>query len=152
MLYDPASLNSTFKKYFREEGWDEERYQYYITTDQGIAPSLLRLDLEDQLRKLRESGNNNPIRSYKQTDFVKERVSVEVQFGKYAFVAYDLFVKHLFFYSGYKIDVGIEILPVKKMQEQMSSGVAYYEGELHNILVQGRNTPAVPLVIIGIAP
>ena len=32
--------------------------------------------------------------SYNQTDFVKDRVAVEVQFGKYAFVAHDLFVKH----------------------------------------------------------
>ena len=37
--------------------------------------------------------------SYNQTDFVKERVAVEVQFGKYAFVAHDLFVKHLSFVS-----------------------------------------------------
>ena len=37
--------------------------------------------------------------SYNQTDFVKERVAVEVQFGKYAFVAHDLFVKHLSFYK-----------------------------------------------------
>jgi hypothetical protein len=34
-----------------------------------------------------------PIRSSNQTDFVKERVAVEVQFGKYPFVAYDLLVK-----------------------------------------------------------
>jgi len=35
----------------------------------------------------------NPIFSYNQTDFVKERIALEVQFGKYSFVAYDLFVK-----------------------------------------------------------
>ena len=28
------------------------------------------------------------------------------------------------------IDVGIEILPMKELQTQMSSGIAYYEGEL----------------------
>ena len=87
-----------------------------------------------------------------QTDFVKKRIAIEVQFGKYAFVAYDLFVKHLLFYSGDVINVGIEILPMKSMQSKMSSGVAYYEGEVYNILRHGRNNPPVPLLIIGIAP
>ena len=49
---------------------------------------------------------------------------VEVQFGKYAFVAYDLFVKHLAFYVRDTIDVGIEVLPMKSLQKSMSSGVA----------------------------
>lgn len=41
---------------------------------------------------------------------------------------------------------------MKELQEQMSSGVAYYEGELYNVIRQGRGVPAVPLVIIGIVP
>ncbi|MEW5813778.1 MAG: BglII/BstYI family type II restriction endonuclease [Spirochaetota bacterium] len=98
-----------------------------------------------------EAVGEIPIFSYNQTDFVKNRVAVEVQFGKYSFVAYDLFVKHLAFYIRDHIDVGIEILPMKSLQAQMSSGVAYYEGELYNIVRQGRGVPAVPLVIIGIA-
>lgn len=65
-------------------------------------------------------------------------------------MAYDLFVKHLAFFIGDQIDVGIEILPMKSLQEHMSSGVAYYEGELYNVIRQGRGVPAVPLVIIGI--
>src|SRR4030042_4736024 len=47
--------------------------------------------------------------------FIKDRVAIEVQFGKYSFVAYDLFVKHLAFYIGDHIDVGIEILPMKSL-------------------------------------
>ena len=79
-------------------------------------------------------------------------MAIEVQFGKYSFVAYDLFVKHLAFYVGDKIDVGIEILPMKALQAQMSSGVPYYEGEFYNVIRQGRGVPSVPLVIIGIMP
>ena len=99
-----------------------------------------------------EAEGEAPIFSYNQTDFVKQRVALEVQFGKYAFVAYDLFVKHLAFYVGDHIDVGIEILPMKILQSQMSSGVAYYEGEFYNVVRQGRGVPAVPLVLIGIEP
>jgi hypothetical protein len=99
-----------------------------------------------------EVAGLHPISSYNQTDFVKERVAVEVQFGKYAFVAYDLFVKHMAFYVGDLIDVGIEILPMKELQSEMSSGVAYYEGELYNLIREGRGVPAVPLVLVGVAP
>jgi hypothetical protein len=99
-----------------------------------------------------EAQGEIAIRSYNQTDFVKDRVALEIQFGKYAFVAYDLFVKHLAFYVGNHIDLGIEILPMKKLQSQMSSGISYYEGELYNVVRQGRGVPAVPLVIIGIEP
>ena len=60
------------------------------------------------------------------------------------------FVKHLAFYMGDKIGVGIEILPIKTLQSRMSSGVAYYEGEIYNIIRQGRGVSAVPLVLVGI--
>ena len=79
-------------------------------------------------------------------------MAVEIQFGKYSFIAYDLFVKHMAFYVGDAIDVGVEILPMKSMQEQMSSGPGYYEGALYDVVRQGRGVPAVPLVLIGIAP
>jgi hypothetical protein len=55
------------------------------------------------------------------------------------------------FYVGDVIDVGIEILPMKELQAQMSSRVAYYEGELSNLIREGRGVPAVPLVLIGIS-
>ena len=106
----------------------------------------------DIQKKEIESTGNIPIASYNQTDFVKDRVAIEIQLGKYSFVAYDIFVKHLAFYIGDQIDVGIEILPMKALQKQMSSGVGYYEGELYNVVRQGRGVPAVPLVIAGIEP
>ena len=106
---------------------------------------------EEQKKEI-EAAGETPIYSYNQTDFVKDRVALEIQFGKYSFVAYDLFVKHLAFYVGDRIDVGIEILPMKTLQSQMSSGVPYYEGEFYNVVRQGRGVPAVPLVIVGIEP
>jgi len=110
------------------------------------------MSANEQKKFLIDSGEKEPIYSYNQTDFVKEKLAVEVQFGKYSFVAYDLFVKHMLFYSGGVINLGIEILPTKKMQTQMSSGVAYYEGEVYNVMRQGRNNPPVPLLILGIEP
>ena len=106
---------------------------------------------EEQKAEIEASGEI-PIFSYNQTDFVKERVALEVQFGKYSFVAYDLFVKHLAFYVRDQIDVGIEILAMKSLQQNMSSGPGYFEGELYNIIRNGRGVPAVPLVLIGVEP
>lgn len=152
MLYSPIELNKAFNKKFNEIGWNESRYQYYITTDQKILPELITLPYNQQKEFLISKGIKEPISSYKQTDFVKDQIAVEIQFGKYAFVAFDLFVKHLLFYSGGVINLGIEVLPTKIMQSQMSSGVAYYEGEVYNVLRHGRNNPPVPLLILGIEP
>jgi hypothetical protein len=152
LLYNPDELNKEFKRLFNQKNWNETRYAYYVTTDYSIMQELITLPLEKQKEFLISKGVNSPISSYKQTDFVKENIAIEVQFGKYAFVAYDLFVKHLLFYSGGLINVGIEILPMKSMQSEMSTGIAYYEGEVYNILRHGRSNPPVPLLIIGIAP
>lgn len=151
LLYSPIDMNSAFKKLLTKSGWLESRVSYWVTKDEKLIRKTISMDNDKQKKEI-ESAGHTPIYSYNQTDFVKDRVAIEVQFGKYSFVAYDLFVKHLAFYIGDKIDVGIEILPMKTLQTQMSSGVAYYEGELYNVIRQGRGVPAVPLVILGITP
>lgn len=149
ILYSPIELNASFKRLLRKRNWQESRVNYWVTRSEKLIRKTLSLSTSEQKREIEESGEI-PIFSYNQTDFVKDRVAVEVQFGKYAFVAYDLFVKHLAFYIGDKIDVGVEILPMKSLQSQMSSGVPYFEGEFYNIVRQGRGVPAVPLVLVGI--
>jgi hypothetical protein len=151
LLYSPVSMNSAFSVLLRSRLWEESRVSYWVTKNERLIRKTLTMQAQEQKKEIEEAGET-PIFSYNQTDFVKDRVAVEVQFGKYSFVAYDLFVKHLAFYVGDRIDVGIEILPMKSLQSEMSSGVAYYEGELYNVVRQGRGVPAVPLVIIGIAP
>jgi hypothetical protein len=151
LLFSPIDMNASFNRLLRKKSWEESRVSYWVTKSEKLIRKTLTLSAEEQKREI-EAAGETPIFSYNQTDFVKDRVAVEVQFGKYAFVAYDLFVKHLAFYVGDRIDVGIEILPMKSLQSQMSSGVAYYEGEFYNVVRQGRGVPAVPLVLIGIEP
>lgn len=150
-LFSPVDMNKSFKKELSKLKWNESRVSYWVTKNAQLIRKTLQLDTAEQKIEIVNSGEE-AIFSYNQTDFVKDRIAVEVQFGKYSFVAYDLFVKHLAFYIKDQIDVGIEILPMKSLQTEMSSGVAYYEGELYNIIRQGRGVPAVPLVIIGISP
>jgi hypothetical protein len=145
-------LNEAFNTEFNKRKWAESRYNYYITLNRELMEKSVLMSAKEQKEFLIANGEKEPIYSYNQTDFLKDKIAVEVQFGKYAFVAFDLFVKHMLFYSGGVINLGIEILPTKKMQSQMSSGVAYYEGEVYNVMRQGRNSPPVPLLILGIEP
>lgn len=151
-LFAPKEINKAFGKEFGSRDWNESRYNYYITLDRDLMQQSIPMPAKEQKQFLIDNGESSPIYSYNQTDFVKDRIAVEVQFGKYAFVAFDLFVKHMLFYSGGVINLGVEILPTKNMQSQMSSGVAYYEGEVYNVMRQGRNSPPVPLLILGIEP
>lgn len=151
MLYSPPSLNDTFKRELESQGWCQSRVSYWVTDDAKLIRQTLTLPPDEQ-KAVIEQHEKRPIFSYNQTDFVKDRVALEVQFGKYSFIAYDLFVKHLAFYVGDMIDCGIEILPMKSMQEEMSSGPGYFESALYDLVRQGRGVPAVPLVLIGVAP
>ena len=151
LLYSPIDMNALFKEKLYELKWEESRVSYWVTKDERLIRKTMAMPPDMQKQEI-EKQNETAIFSYNQTDFVKNRVAIEVQFGKYSFVAYDLFVKHLAFYVGDKIDVGIEILPMKSLQSEMSSGVSYYEGELYNVVRQGRGVPAVPLIIVGIEP
>lgn len=151
MFYSPVDMNAFLKVELAKHGWSERRTSYFVTDDHLLILRTMRMSADEQRKEIAAAGKT-PIFSYNQTDFVKERVEMEVQFGKYSFVAYDLFVKHMAFFVGDVIDVGVEILPMKSLQTQMSSGVPYYEAALYDLLRQGRSTPAVPLVLIGVAP
>lgn len=151
LFFSPVDMNRAFSAGFKERGWQQRRSTFWVTADERIMRGVYGLPPEEQRHRIEAEGHD-PIMSYNQTDFVKDRVAVEVQFGKYAFVAHDLFVKHLSFYVSDIIDVGIEILPMKALEREMSSGVPYYERDLLNVIRQGCGVPAVPLVLVGVAP
>jgi hypothetical protein len=151
LLFSPIDMNKAFTKLLADKNWTESRVSYWVTKNERLIRQTITKTAEEQKAEI-EAAGETPIFSYNQTDFVKDRVAIEVQFGKYSFVAYDLFVKHLAFYVRDQIDVGIEILAMKSLQSKMSSGPGYYEGELYNIVRNGRGVPAVPLVIVGVEP
>lgn len=149
VLFSPQTMNREIKKELDKRGWCEKRINYYVTEDENITSDIINFGEDDQ-KKTILSNNLVPIHSYHQTDFVKDKVSIEVQFGKYPFIEFDLFVKHLGFYHSKMIDLGVEIVPTKNLQNQMSSGPGYYERTLTHILRNGRGTPPVPLILIGV--
>lgn len=162
-LYSPRALNEAMRSALKQLAWESRTATFWVTGDAKLIRKTINMAPDEQRREIEEAGAKG-IRSFNQTDFVKERIAFEVQFGKYFSVAYDLFVKHLAFYVGDVIDVGVEILPMKSLSEsvidaasgkrarQMSTGVPWYEKELYNLIREGRGVPGVPLVLIGVAP
>lgn len=152
ILFSPAKLNKLFEQEFARTEWDESRIYYFVNEDLQTTRDTVDIRDKDEQREAIKNHGFTPYNTYNQVDFVKDRVAVEVQFGKYFSVQYDLHVKHTFFYGRGDIDVGIEIIPMHSLMAQMSSGVAWYENELTNIVREGRSNPSVPIVLIGIEP
>lgn len=126
MLYSPIDMNKQFEVAFNARGYNELRDTYTIS-------------LPDY--ELKISG------AYKQVDFVRNKVLVEVQFGKYAFMFYDM-AKFQYFFNENKADVGIEIVPCHGLHKEMSSGVSYGEQLVYDIERLKRHFPAVPVKVI----
>lgn len=126
MLYSPIELNQRFKEEFHKRGFRELKDRYTITIPDS---------------KIKIPG------AFKQIDFVKDKVLVEVQFGKYAFMFYDL-AKFQYFFNENKADVGIEIVPCHNLQQYMSTGVSYGEQLVYDIERLKRHFPSVPVKII----
>jgi hypothetical protein len=126
LLYSPKELNARFRAEFRRRGFRELRDIYTI-------------EIPDYSLKIKGA--------FKQIDFVKARVLAEVQFGKYAFMFYDL-AKFQYFFNESQADVGVEIVPCHPMHKQMSTGVSYGEQLVYDIERLRRHFPAVPIKVI----
>lgn len=119
-------MNKQFSEEFSRRGFAELRDQYTIQ----IPDSEIAI-----------TG------AYKQIDFVKDKVLVEAQFGKYAFMFYDM-AKFQYFFNENKADVGVEIVPCHALHKQMSSGVSYGEQLVYDIERLKRHFPSVSIKVI----
>jgi hypothetical protein len=50
------------------------------------------------------------------------------------------------------IIAGVEVVPVKELAEQMSTGVSYFEQFVWDLEQRGVSDIDIPVMIIGIAP
>ena len=125
-LYNPKDLNKQFKELFRKRGFEELKDFYEI--------SLPKYPLKIK-------------GAFKQVDFYKENVLLEVQFGKYAFMFYDM-AKFQYFYNENDAEVGVEIVPSHPFKKQMSTGVSFGEQLVFDIERLRRHFPAVPVKVI----
>lgn len=152
VFYSQGDLNSAIKNLLQNCGWRERRVNYYVTGDEKTTRDIIAIHDKEQQKQIIEERGFVSYSTFNQVDFQKERIAIEVQFGKYFSVAYDLHVKHTFFYSRNDIDVGVEIIPTKAMEEHMDTGVPWFENEVTNVIREGRTNPPVPILILGIEP
>jgi len=134
MLYSPASLNRSFAQSFGSKGWQKKRVTCNYSTDyyrSGYSPKQMRP-------------------AYREMDFLKERLGIEVQFGKYAFMVYNVCAKMTIFRNLGYIDAGIEIVPVKSFADDMSTGVSYFEQFVWDLEQRGVADIDIPVLILGI--
>lgn len=151
LLYSPKDMNMALEEQFLSRGWSQpKRSPYWVTDDANLLRRTLLLPPDEQ-RQILEAEGKSPYYSFEEVDFMKGNVAVEVQFGKYFSLAWDLFVRHLHFYNTDQIEVGVEIVPMKTLQQEMSSGPGYYEQMLGALARHGKATPPMPLVLIGLS-
>lgn len=129
VLYSPIELNKKYKERFKEKGWETVRLRVFT--------------------EVQETGATH--KGFREMDAVKNKLGVEVQFGKYAFMVYNVAAKMTIFANKGIIDSGIEIVPMLSLARMMSTGVSYFEQMKTDLEMRGVSNIDIPVIIIGVA-
>jgi hypothetical protein len=135
LLYDPKLLNKAFKREFGNRDWKSQRVQCEY-------PKNLYIDGYQPPRITRGA--------FREMDFIKGKLGIEVQFGKYSFMVYNVAAKMTIFRNLGFIDTGVEIVPIKEFADEMSSGVSYFEQFVWDLEKRGVSNIDIPVLILGI--
>jgi len=135
MLFSPKALNKAFKIEFQRRQWQEIKVRCDYPT---------RYYTRDYEAKEMKGG------AFRAMDFAKEGLGIEVQFGKYAFMVYNVCAKMTIFNKMGYIDAGIEMVPIKQLAGEMSSGVSYFEQFVWDLEKRGVSDIDIPVLILGI--
>jgi hypothetical protein len=135
MLYNPTELNRAFKELFLAKNWTCPRVKCEYPTafyQNGYEPKPLGKGV------------------FREMDFVKNRLGVEIQFGKYAFMVYNVCAKMTIFHNLGFIEAGVEIVPTKNFADEMSTGVSYFEQFVWDLEKRGVSNIDIPVLILVI--
>jgi len=135
MLYAPAQLNTAYKQEFKARGW---------------KPVRVKCEYSDAYYEPGYTPRHESRGAFREMDFVKDKLGVEVQFGKYAFMVYNVAAKMTIFSNLKIIDCGVEIVPVKALVKEMSSGVSYIEQFVWDLEKRGVSNIDIPVLILGV--
>lgn len=124
LLYSPIHMNRAMAEVLRSKGWYPSRITLKSPTSGHIG--------------------------FREMDGLKEKVGLEIQFGKYAFMGYDILGKFPIFAKRGIIEVGIEIVPTKELAMEMSSGVSHFEQITADLHERGAADLDVPTLILGL--
>ena len=135
LLYSPKELNKLFKAQFGARDWHNKKVECVYPTE-FYTPEY--------------TAHHPTNGAFRDMDFVKGDVGIEVQFGKYSFMVYNVCAKMTIFSKMGFIKVGVEIVPIKSLADEMSTGVSYFEQIVWDLNHRGVSDIDVPVLIIGI--
>lgn len=135
MLFSPVSLNKAFKEILIPRGWESKK-----------VPAVY----SDKFYVGEYSPSRTSRGAYREIDFIKDGLGLEIQFGKYAFMVYNVCAKMTIFHNLGFIDTGIELVPVKGFADHMSTGVSYFEQFVWDLEHRGVADIDIPVLILGI--
>ncbi|HST87712.1 MAG TPA: BglII/BstYI family type II restriction endonuclease [Ktedonobacterales bacterium] len=131
ILYKPGDLNRAFlQEQLYRQGWLHPRVAYKVG---------------GQAMGYEHSG-------YIEADGIKNQLGLEVQFGKYAFLGWDILGKMPILASKGYIRAGVEVVPMKSLVGDMSSGIGHFEQIVGILELRGVTSKDIPVLILGIAP
>ena len=130
LLFHPETLNLLIKKHLHPLGWTK------------VAPTSRKGFKEPRIA----FGGG----SFREMDGIKNKVGVEIQFGKYAFMGYDIFSKMVIFKNHGLIECGIEVVAMPDVVKQMSTGVSSFNQILLDMRERGEADIDIPTLVIGI--
>jgi len=129
VLYSPIELNGEFKRRFEALDWEKRRVQMKTT-----IPEIGRRHI-----------------GFREIDLVKNKLGLEVQFGKYAFTLYSMLTKMAIFAKRGVIDSGVEIAPMLNLAgETSTNGGASFEEVKGDLEYRGEGKTDPPTLILGI--
>lgn len=131
LILNPASVNKSIKSFLCLRGWTQ---------------------LSKGKKGFKEPRVYVSKSIFREMDGIKNHVGLEIQFGKYSFMGYDILLKMPIFAKLGLIDCGIEVVPSHHMMKRMSSGVSYYNQIVCDLQARGEADIDLPTIIIGVEP
>jgi hypothetical protein len=130
LLFHPESMNYCIKKVLHPLGW--------------TAPA------PKSKKGFKEPRINLGEGAFREMDGIKNKVGLEIQFGKYAFMGYDIFSKMVIFAKRGQIECGIEVVAVPAVVKEMSTGVSSFNQIIMDMRERGVADLDIPTLIVGI--
>lgn len=131
LLFSPPDMNKSLKMVLHNKSWtdkaEQRRKKCYIEPRHYFGD-----------------------RRFREMDGLKNKVGLEIQFGKYAFMGYDIFSKMIIFKNLGYIECGIEVVPGHELTKEMSTGVSSFDQLLVDFKYRGESDIDIPVYIIGI--
>lgn len=132
-----AALQQAFEREFLAHHWQsgEISYAYPVTYyTSGYAPTV------------------EPEKVSRKIDFIKNRLGVDIHLSGPEPSVFSGCAKMTIFHNLDMIDAGVEIVPVKDLADEMSTGVSYFEQFVWDLETRGVSNIDISVLILGVSP